>query len=185
MARNNFQQQEQQQFNQGQQLTQQTAANQQQLLTSMVPGYRSMLQNPGYTSQEKAGIQSASDQAIAGAYGDAETQAKAAAARTGNRAGLTTALHRMAQSKARDTAQGQAGLQEQFANHRIAGQQAALSGMGGLYSAEGGTLNTGAGIASNALNQEGESARKPGFWSSLAQAAVKGAAQGATSAAMG
>lgn len=185
MARNNFQQQEQQQFNQGQQLTQQAAANQQQLLGSMVPGYQSMLRNPGYTDTEKAGMESANDQAIAGAYGDAETQARAAAARTGNSAGLTTALQRMAQSKARDTAAGQAGLQQQFANQRISGQQTALSGMGGLYSAEGGTLNTGAQISGNALNQEGESARTPGFWSQLAMNAVRGAAAGATAGARG
>jgi hypothetical protein len=76
-------------------------------------------------------------------------------------------MEELGREKARDMALGSADLEGQFANARIQGQQNAARGLEGLVPMTTGIMNSGAGLESAALNQQGANARQPGWGSQL------------------
>jgi hypothetical protein len=95
---------------------------------------------PGYTDAEKQGITAATMTPIAGTYTAAQEDIRNQAARTGNAGAYGSMISDLARQKSRDLALAGAGLQSNFAQQRIAGQEFANQALGG---AAGSTLGAG------------------------------------------
>lgn len=158
--------------------------------------------NPGYTQAEQAGMRQSVTNPISSAYGTAQYQNTAGAARTGNAGAATANNAALAREKSRAMSTGLSGLQENIGQARIAGTNEALSAsaLPGQYASQvlqgqqgnqqlaqfpttvqAGLYNTNLGNQANLNGQQGnvvgdylQRAQKPGFLSSAASSALSG-----------
>lgn len=132
--------------------------------------YSEEAQNPGYSNAERTGITQAAVGGLAGAANSAITALRNRVAATGNGAGANDTAKTIARTEGEDESQALGGLQEAFANKRIAGTQNAAAGESGLY-----------GEGNSAANQEnstaGNIATQPSFWQRLALGGAAAAAK--------
>ncbi|MGH9541496.1 MAG: hypothetical protein ACRD2H_06405 [Terriglobales bacterium] len=166
--KNLYQQQQQAAYAQAQNLAQQSAKNQQNLLGTVAPMYEQEYQNPGYTPSEQQAIRQAASGALAGAMGAARARLLGQAARTGNAAGIIPAEEELARQQGQLNSQDLGALEQGFGNARMAGQQAAMSGLRGLYADTSQPLGIGMGAESNLVGDQARLAAQPSFWSQVA-----------------
>lgn len=166
--KNLYQQQQQSALNQAQGLSRQAAQNQQQLYASLTPMLEQEYQQPGYTPAEQQGIRQATSGALAGAFGAARARLLNHAAQTGNAAGVIPAEEEMARQQAQQNSQALGGLEEQFGNARIAGQQNAMRGLQSLYSSTSQPLGIGMNAQTGLIGDQARLAAQPSFWSQVA-----------------
>lgn len=172
--KNIYQQQQQAAYKQAQSLAQQAAQNQQNLLGAVTPMYEQEYQQPGYSPQEQQAMRQATGGALAGAMGAARSRLLAQAARTGNAAGVIPAEEQLAREQGEMNSQALGNLEQAFGNARIAGQQAAMRGLSGLYSASSQPLDIGMGAESSLIGDQARLAAQPSFWSQVAGRALGG-----------
>lgn len=161
-----------------------------------------LFSNPGYTPQEKQGMGNAAVAPITSAYGTAQYQNNAGAARSGNAGASMANNAALARSKGRDMSTALSGLQGKFADARIAGMNKAFDAsnlpvsysQGALAGQQANTqlmqfpstLNAtmygqNLGAQQNTLEQQGnvsnmllQRAQKPGFLAQAGLAAIGG-----------
>lgn len=130
--------------------------------------------NPqGYTPQQLAYMNTASQQSLGGGAAATTGQANLQAARTRNAGGFNSAVGTANRATQRQASQDALGIQEQQANLQQAQKQQALSALQSLYgtnlSGSEGYLNT----SNSALNAENQA---PNFWQQYILQAQKNAA---------
>ncbi len=148
-------------------LNQQLLGQQQSLGNMVTPQYQALLNNPGYSSADKAAITGQSQGALASAFDSLQQAAANRVARTGNAAGFSELTDDLARQKA----QQEAGLAQQnqlnFSNTAYQRQLAALQGLSGLYGVDTNLLGRTLGIPSELLNVRANASRPSGFFSTL------------------
>lgn len=164
-----YEQQQQQQLAQDNQIAQQAAKNQQSVWSQVTPMYEQEYAAPGYSDSEKQAIRQATAGSLAGAFGAARTRLQNHAAATGNSAGVNATEEELAREQGRENSQAMGGLEQQFGQARIAGQQDAMHGLSNLYGETSQPLSIGVGGANSLVGDQARLAGQPGFWSQVAQ----------------
>jgi hypothetical protein len=166
-----------------QQLASQTATNQQlyqqnQALTNQVAGgYQDLLNNPGYTPDQKSAIQNQSMGSLASAFAALASSAANRVARTGNSAGYGDVLAELSREQGRQSSSLAQQNQLAFADRSRNDQLAALQGLSGIYGVDSSLLARAMGIPADLLNVRQNASRSTGFFSSLGSALGQGIGQ--------
>lgn len=156
-----------------QQLAQTNAMNrqflgqQQQVGSTLLPQYQSILSNPGYSAADKAAITGQSQGALSGAYDALQQSAANRVARTRNSAGFSDLADELARQKGMQEANVAQQNQVNFSNSAFQRQMAALQGLSGLYGVDSNLLGRTLGIPAELLNTRASASRPSGFFSSL------------------
>lgn len=129
----------------------QNAQQQQNLESTLIPDYQSML-TQGYTPQEQGAITTAGMGAIGSAYGGANADAARSAAATGNASNLTAQQDQLANQKGQAMGQEAAGLQSEFANQQQANQRFGLQGLAGQEAGNEGLESSMYGLGPSTIN---------------------------------
>jgi len=147
---------------------------------TLMPGYSSLL-NSGYSPQEKSGINQSTLGAINESYGGAEDEARRRLARTGNAAGYSTFLSKMARGRSGDLAKQNLQNQSAFADETMRRKMMGLEGISKLYGVDTSFLsNLNAlqnQVLGQAVNTYGIASGKKGFGESLGQSFAGGLGQ--------
>jgi len=118
--------------------------------------------NPqGYTPQQLAYMNTASQQSLGGGTAATTGGANLAAARTRNAGGFQGAVGNANQATQRQASQNALGIQSQQANQQQTQRQSALSALQGLYGTNLGASNNYLNTSNTALNAENNA---PNFW---------------------
>jgi hypothetical protein len=145
-------------------------ANANSAFNTVMPGYESILSNPGYTGAQKDAITNATEGGIGAAFGAANQSATNTAARTGNAAGLTSQQDALARQRMITSGNAASQNQTNFANDAQKQQMQALGGIGQLYGENLGGANS-------TLGTLGKNAETPGFWDQMANSLVSAGGQ--------
>jgi hypothetical protein len=148
---------------------QQLFGQQQQLGNSLIPQYRSILENPGLSAADRAAVTGQSQGALSSAFDSLQQAAQNRLARTRNSAGFGDLTDELARQKG-IAAAGQAQQNQlNFSNTAFQRQLAALQGLSGLYGIDTNLLAHTIGIPAELLNTRANAARGggSGFFSSL------------------
>jgi hypothetical protein len=152
-----------------QQLAQQNALNQQLSSSSQAlgsaarSGYQNLINNPGYTDQQKSAITDLSQSALSSAFNALAQNAANRAARTRNSAGYGELLDSLAQRQG----QQQANLAQQnqiaFGNAARGDTLSGLAGLSGLYGTDTSLLGRALGIPASLLDARSRSSQANNF----------------------
>ena len=140
------------------QLAQQNAMNQQlntqnqSLYSQLLPGYQSLLNNPGYTSAQQSAITGQAMGALGSTFDQLTNRAATRAARTNNDAGYNSTLDAIARQYGTSAASVAQQSQIAFANKQQSDQLAALQGLSGLYGTNSNLLGRALGIPASLLD---------------------------------
>lgn len=148
-------------------LNQQFLGQQQQVGSTLLPQYQSILSNPGYSAADRAAITGQSQGALSGAYDALQQSAANRVARTGNSAGFSDLTDELARQKGMQEANVAQQNQVNFSNTAFQRQMAALQGLSGLYGVDSNLLGRSLGIPAELLNTRASASRPNGFFSSL------------------
>ena len=132
-------------------------------LNSVLPSYQGQLANPGYTPAQQNAITQNSLGGIGAAFGAANQNATNTAARTGNAADLTSQQDALARERMQTVGSQEAANQTNFATDAQKQQQAAQSGLQGIF----GTSQGGANSTLSTLSGNANSPQNKGFWDTL------------------
>jgi hypothetical protein len=160
-----------QQLNNMNALNNQFLGAQQQVGSTLLPQYQSILANPGLSPADQSAITNNSQGALASAFDSLQQAAQNRAARTNNSAGFADLADELARQKG--IASGNLAAQNQlnFSNTAFNRQMAALQGLSGLYGMDTNLLGRTLGIPAELLNTAANNSRnQPGFFTSLGSA---------------
>jgi hypothetical protein len=150
-------------------LNQQFLGQQQQIGSTLIPQFQSILNNPGLSPADKVAVTGQSQGALASAFDSLQQSAQNRLARTRNSAGfggLTDELERQ-----KGIAQAGQAQQNQlaFTNTAFQRQMAALQGLSGLFGVDSNLLGRTLGIPAELLNVRNNASRSNGggFFSAL------------------
>ena len=131
----------------------------------LMGAYKNLIANPGYDTATKSAITNTSEGAAAAAFGGAEDAVRRNAARTGNDAGVTAGLDKMAMDKAKTLSDVAGRNQIDFANAARSDVRGGLQGLSGLYGVDQNLLARSLGIPVEYLNSyiNAGQMRKGGF----------------------
>lgn len=124
----------------------------QQQLQQLQTGYGNILANPGYTPGQQSAITNATMGGLGGTFDNLSNQIKTTAARTGNEAGVTGGLDKLAMTHGADAATLAAKNQAGFAQDAQSQQMEALKGLSSIYGMDVDELAKQLGIPANYLN---------------------------------
>jgi len=148
---------------------QQLFGQQQQVGNSLIPQYKNILANPGYSAADKSAITGQSQGALSSAYDSLQQAAQNRLARTRNSAGFGDLTDELARQKGIAQAGEAQQNQVNFSNAAFQRQLAALHGLSGLYGIDSNLLSRTLGIPAELLNTRSNASRAGGssFFSSL------------------
>lgn len=131
--------------------------------------------NPeGYTPQQKAYMNTASQQSLGGGVAATTGQANLEAARTGNAGGFAGAVGTANRGAQRQESQNAVGIEADSAKLAAAQKQQALSSLQSLYGTELGGSGNYLQTSNQALHDENNA---PNFWQSLLEKSIGAGAQ--------
>lgn len=123
----------------------------------LMPAFKGIVANPGYTDPQKTAITQASEGGLGAAFGSAEEGAVNRAGRMNNEAGLTSTEDSLARDRMRTSAAVGAATQGRFADAARTDRNMGLAGIGGLFGQNLQGANT-------TLGHQAANAQTPGFW---------------------
>lgn len=145
---------------------------------TLMPDFLNLVNNGGYTADQKNAITQSTQGAIQSSYGSAKDAAKRRMARTGNSAGFDSFLGSAARGQAQDMASQNLANQKDFADQQLQQKLTGLQGIASLYGIDTSfldSLNSGQNqLAGNAVSTYGVAKSKPGFLDSLSSSAGSG-----------
>lgn len=143
---------------QGQQQQQKLSGSASDISSSLTPQLESDVTNPkGYTPQQLAYMNTASQQSEGGSVGGTTGQANLTAARTRNAGGYQGAIASSARSAQKSLSQNALSIQQQQANLQQQQRQAAIDALSKLYGIDEQTALGYLNQSDTALNQENQS----------------------------
>jgi hypothetical protein len=148
-------------------LNQQFAADQQQVGSTLVPQFQSILRNPGLSPADKSAVTAQSQGALASAFDSLQQAAANRVARTRNSAGFGELADDLARRKGIAAADQWQQDQLAFSNTAFQRQMAALQGLSGIFGVDANLLGRTLGIPAELLNTRANASRPNGFFSSL------------------
>jgi hypothetical protein len=141
---------------------------QQQVGSTLLPQYQSILANPGLSPADKAAVTGATQGSIASAFDSLQQAAQNRVARTNNAAGFGDLEDDLSRQKGIAQSNQAAQNQLTFSNTAFQRQMAALQGLSGLYGVDTNLLSRSLGIPAELLNARANASRNQGgFFSSL------------------
>ncbi|GAC1626543.1 MAG: hypothetical protein PVS2B2_10320 [Candidatus Acidiferrum sp.] len=147
---------------------QQLFGQQQQLGNTLVPQFRNILANPGFSAADRSAITGQSQGALSSAFDSLQQAAQNRLARTRNSAGFGDLTDELARQKGIAEADQTQKNQLDFSNTAFQRQMAALHGLSGLFGIDTNLLGRTLGIPAELLNARANSSRGgSGFFSSL------------------
>lgn len=139
--------------------------------------------NPqGYTPQQLAYMNTASQQSLGGGAAATTGQANLEAARTRNAGGFQGAVGTSNRNAQKQESQNALGIQTEQANLQQAQRQQALQSLQSLYGTNVGASNNYLNSSNQALNSENNA---PNFWQNYLMAGMQAAGKAATAGASG
>ena len=150
-------------------LNQQFLGQQQQVGSTLLPQYQSILNNPGLSPADKAAVTGQSQGALASAFDSLQQSAQNRLARTRNSAGFGELTDELARQKGIAQAGQAQQNQMAFSNTAFQRQMAALQGLSGLFGIDSNLLGRSLGIPAELLNARANASRSSGngFFSAL------------------
>lgn len=150
-------------------LNQQFLGQQQQIGSTLLPQYQSILNNPGLSPADKAAVTGQSQGALASAFDSLQQSAQNRLARTRNSAGFGELTDELARQKGIAEAGQAQQNQLAFTNTAFQRQMAALQGLSGLFGVDSNLLGRTLGIPAELLNARANASRNSGggFFSAL------------------
>ncbi len=136
------------------------------------PAIAGMINNPGPTPAEQAAIRNSTMQGAMTPYADAADQASRAAARTGNAAGLDTALDNLAREKSAAGANAAQQAELAIMQNRQQQEQQGLQDAGQLFGTTSDTMRSLYGEGNNSIGQYNSAMKKPGILGNIFGAAA-------------
>lgn len=107
---------------------------------TLLPAYRSIVANPGYSAADKSAMRLSTLGGLGASFGSAADSAENRTARTRNSAGFGETLDELARERGRQTSTAEAGLESKFADTALSERDRALSGMSNLYGVDTETM---------------------------------------------
>jgi len=150
-------------------LNQQFLGQQQQIGSTLLPQFQSILNNPGLSPADKAAVTGQSQGSLASAFDSLQQSAQNRLARTRNSAGFRELTDELARQKGIAEAGQAQKNQLAFTNTAFQRQMAALQGLSGLFGVDSNLLGRTLGIPAELLNTRANASRSSsgGFFSAL------------------
>ena len=153
-------------------LSQQFLGQQQQIGSTLLPQYQSILNNPGLSPADKAAVTGQWQGALASAFDSLQQSAQNRLARKRNSAGFGELTDELARQKGIAQAGQAQQSQLAFTNTAFQRQMATLQGLSGLFAVDSNLLGRTLGIPAELLNVRNNASRSNGggFFSALGSA---------------
>ncbi len=156
------------------------------LFNQVDPQLTSEMVNPqGYTPQQLAYMNTASQQSLGGSVGGVTSQANLTAARTRNAGGFQGAIASGSRAGARQLSENALGIQKSQADLQQAQRQQAIQQLMQLYNLSESEAANYLGVSNTALNDENNASGANGLFGQALLAGIKGASQVGAAAAGG